>query len=58
LANQKVIAHARIIMKDQLGISEQEAHRDLLRQAMQERVTVIDLAKRIIANQKQKNGAD
>jgi AmiR/NasT family two-component response regulator len=53
LANQKTIAHARVIIKDQLGISEQEAHRQLLRQAMQERLTLVELAKRIVASQKQ-----
>ena len=49
LANQQTIAHARVILKDRLGISEQEAHRQLLRQAMRERLTVVELAKRMIA---------
>lgn len=51
LASQKVIAHARVILKDRLGISEQEAHRRLLRQAMEERLAVVELAKRIVASQ-------
>ncbi|HWR07794.1 ANTAR domain-containing response regulator [Sporomusa sp.] len=57
LVNQQTIAHARVILKDRLDISEQEAHRQLLRQAMRERLTVVELAKRIIAHQKVKHSS-
>ncbi|SDF08258.1 putative transcriptional regulatory protein pdtaR [Sporomusa acidovorans DSM 3132] len=52
LANQQTIAHARVILKDKLGVSEQEAHRQLLRQAMQKRVTLVEVAKQIISSHK------
>lgn len=45
---QKIIARARGILQDRLNITEQEAHKQLLREAMQRRLPLVQWAKRVI----------
>lgn len=52
LAGLQTIARARAIIQDQLGISAQDAHKRLLRDAMRQRVTVAAFAAKIITNKK------
>ncbi|GBG56421.1 Fis family transcriptional regulator [Sporomusaceae bacterium FL31] len=48
LVSQKNIARARAIIQDRLGLSAQEAHKRLLREAMRNQVSVADIAGKII----------
>jgi len=52
LKNQTIIAKARSIVQDRLGLSAQEAHTRLLREAMKQQVTLAEFAKKIIAKEK------
>jgi response regulator NasT len=49
---QKLIAHARAIIQDRLGLSAQEAHKRLLREAMRQQIAVAEIAEKIIRKAK------
>lgn len=48
LENQKVISHARNIIAAQKNITVQEAHHLLIREAMCQRITLVEQARRVI----------
>ncbi|WP_110953413.1 ANTAR domain-containing response regulator [Anaerosinus massiliensis] len=48
LENQKLIAKARSIVQDRLGISAQQAHKRLLKEAMQHQTTLAAIAKQVV----------
>lgn len=49
LENQKVIAHARNILASRQKVTVQEAHHLLIQQAMSQRITLADEARRVIS---------
>ncbi len=50
---QKIIARARAILRDDRNLSEQEAHKQLLKEAMQRRLPLVEWARQIIGGGKQ-----
>lgn len=55
LHNQKLLGKARAIMQDRLGISAEQAHKRLLREAMQQRTTPAEIAKMVIEKVEKNN---
>ncbi|CUH94581.1 hypothetical protein P22_0647 [Propionispora sp. 2/2-37] len=54
LENHKLIAKARAFVQDHLGLSAQEAHKRMLREAMRHQVTVAQIARRIIDQERER----
>lgn len=56
LQQQKTIAHAKAIIASQKSISEMAAHRQLIQEAMRQRITLVELAENIVDEHKAVNG--
>ena len=58
LKQQKLIAHAKALLSSQQNISEMAAHQRMIQEAMRQRITLVELANKIVdanKNNKRKN---